>query len=227
MHTLDAGRRSIRTVLLRYLKPGSFGVLVAALGLTKGLAAETKGGKPDRSAMHYPAPRKQMSGVSGYAVRPGDLLRIHVFQEDDWDTEARVSEDGTIHFPLLGRVLVAGKTTHQVAAILKELLGKDYPVNPQVAVSVLESEQKMTILGEVQKPGAYAFPLERPLNLLEAIAMAGGYTRLADPGRITVKRKEGGKEKLYRVNAKAMAHREVEPFELLPNDIITVPESLF
>ncbi|CAF0703256.1 polysaccharide biosynthesis/export family protein [Candidatus Methylacidithermus pantelleriae] len=222
------GSRQIHFTGLIHLIVGSLTLLGAALGPMEVLGKETKGKSPLHLSSREPVVAgKQTGSLPGYAVRPGDLLRIHVFQEDDLDTEARVSEDGTIHFPLLGRVLVAGKTTHQVAAILKELLGKDYLVNPQVVVSVLESEQKITILGQVQKPGAYALPLERPLNLLEAIAMAGGYTRLADPGRITVKRKEGGKEKVYRVNAKAMAHREVEPFTVLPDDIITVPESLF
>jgi protein involved in polysaccharide export with SLBB domain len=207
---------------------GAFGWLFLSFVLPLGAhGAETlKGVQKGRVSSQALAASSQVLRAL-HAVRPGDLLRIHVFREDDLDTEARVSQDGTITFPLLGRVAVAGKYPQEIAATLRELLGRDYLVNPQVTVSVIESERKITVLGQVQKPGSYTLPMERRINVLEAVGLAGGFTRLADPSHVTVKRKEGGKETVYRINAKAMANREIEAFEVLPDDIITVAESLF
>jgi protein involved in polysaccharide export with SLBB domain len=71
-------------------------------------------------------------------------------------------------------------------------------------------------------------PEREKVTLLDAIAMAGGYTRIADPSKVTLKRKEGGKETIIRLNAKTMA-KDVRnaSFEILPGDVITIGESLF
>jgi polysaccharide export outer membrane protein len=71
-------------------------------------------------------------------------------------------------------------------------------------------------------------PEREKITLLDAIAMAGGYSRIADPAKITLKRKEGGREKIVRLNAKAMAKDErVDSYEIQPGDVITVGESIF
>ena len=171
----------------------------------------------------------QDSPRANYVLAANDLIGIKVFQEDDLETRVRISKDGTITFPLIGVIRVGGKTPQEAARGIRDMLAKGYLINPQVTVSVLEyTKYRLTVLGQVQKPGSYDFPDRERLTLLEAIGMAGGYTRIADPGKIVVKRISNGKESVYRVNAKKMASRvDSSAFEVMPGDVITVGESIF
>jgi polysaccharide export outer membrane protein len=166
---------------------------------------------------------------TNYRLSANDLLSIAVFQEDDLTTTVRISKDGTINFPLIGIVKIGDKTAHEAARVIEDLLAKDYLVNPQVTLTVLEfSKRKFTILGQVMKPNTYDMPDDSTLNLLQAIGLAGGYTRIANPSKITLKRQEGSRETVYKLDAKSMARSEsIKRFEVLPGDTITVGESLF
>jgi protein involved in polysaccharide export with SLBB domain len=164
-----------------------------------------------------------------YALAPNDLLEIRVFQEDDLASRLRISPSGTINFPLIGVVTVGGLSPQEAAAAIRAKLAKDYLVNPQVTVTVFEyGKRRFAVLGEVQKAGTFDMPEREKVTLLDAIAMAGGYTRIADPSKVTLKRKDGGKETIIRLNAKTMA-KDVRTgsFVVLPGDVITVGESLF
>lgn len=164
-----------------------------------------------------------------YLLSPDDLVEIKVFQEDDLHTTARISRDGMIVFPLVGPVKIGGVTVERAAAILRERLQANQLVDPQVNVTVMEyAKRRFTVLGEVQRPGAYEIPDRDSLNLLEAIGMAGGFTRIAQPAKVTLKREVQGRERVYKLNAKKMAHDPATPtFLIRPNDIITVGERLF
>jgi protein involved in polysaccharide export with SLBB domain len=167
--------------------------------------------------------------ATSYILAPNDLIDVKVFQEDDLESKLRISKDGTITFPLIGSVKVGGKTPQDAARVIRDGLAKGYLVNPQVSVNVLEfTKYRVTVLGQVQKPGSYDFPNRESLGLLEAIGLAGGYTRGANPSKVIVKRVEGGKEKVYQLNAKSMASQgTTKGFEVLPGDVITVAESIF
>ena len=169
------------------------------------------------------------AAASSYTLLPNDMIDIRVFQEDDLQTTTRVARDGTLNFPLIGVVRVGGKTTQEAAKLLRDLLEKDYLVNPQVTVSVREySKRTFTILGQVQRPGVYDFAENQTLTLLQAVGMAQGYTRLAEPGRITLKREVNGREAVFKLNAKTMARDgENKAFDILPGDTITVGETIF
>ncbi|HEY3897834.1 MAG TPA: polysaccharide biosynthesis/export family protein [Chthoniobacter sp.] len=164
-----------------------------------------------------------------YVLGQNDVLEIKVFQEDDLACRLRISPKGTIIFPLIGVVNVGGVTPQEAAEIIREKLAKDYLVNPQVTVTVYDyGKRRFSVLGEVQKAGTYDMPERERITLLDAIAMAGGYTRIADPAKITLKRKKDGRETIVKLNAKAMARDDkVISFELQPGDVITVGESLF
>jgi polysaccharide export outer membrane protein len=174
-------------------------------------------------------PARAAGDADTYVLVPNDVLDVKVFQEDDLHSTPRISTKGTINFPLIGVVNVAGLTPHQAAAAIRTALAKDFIVNPQVSVDVTEfASHRLTVLGEVQKPGTYDMPERDKVTLLDAIAMAGGYTRIADPSKIALKRTVGGKETVMKFNAKEMAKNvRTATFEVLPNDIITVGESLF
>lgn len=166
---------------------------------------------------------------ANYLLMPRDLLKVKVFQEDDLESTVRVSQDGTVTLPLIGTVKVAGKSVRSAGASIQGLLGARFLVNPQVELTVLEySKRRFTVLGQVTKPGTYDFPDQTPLNLLEAIGMAGGFSRLANPSALIVKRVIDGRQEILKLNAKRMARDEINAsFNILSGDVITVGETLF
>ena len=166
---------------------------------------------------------------ANYVLAPNDLVTVTVFQEDDLMTKARVGNDGTISFPLVGSVRIGGKSVEEAGHIIRARLAKGYLVNPQVNVAVTEFAKRLvTVLGEVQKAGTFEFPNQGPLDLLQAIGLAGGYSNKANPAKIVVKRNINGKDVVFQVNGKALAARQdTQPFEILPGDTVTVAESIF
>jgi len=169
------------------------------------------------------------SGSTDNRLMSNDVVQIKVFQEDDLDSLLRISKDGTITFPLIGSVSLGGKTPQEAALTIKALLAKDYLVNPQVNVTVVEFAKRLfTVLGQVQRPGSYELPNSNTLTLIQAIGMAGGYTRIADPSKIALKRTMDGKGTLLHLNARKMAGGNTESgFSIYSGDIITVGESVF
>jgi len=163
-----------------------------------------------------------------YRLSPNDVVRVKVFQEDDLTTELRLAKDGTATFPLLGVINIGGKTVDEAAAAIRDLLGKDYLVNPQVTLTVVEyAKRRFMVLGQVQKPGSYDIPSEESVSLLQAIAMAGGFTRLAVQSKLTVVRTAGGK-RTFSVDVKSNANDpNTKPFEIQPDDTIIVAERVF
>jgi protein involved in polysaccharide export with SLBB domain len=169
-------------------------------------------------------------GTGGDTVlHNNDLIRITVFGEDDLLTETRISKGGTITFPLLGALHLSGKTVDEATAEIRQKLDKDYVINPHVTLMVLEyATQWVTVLGEVQKPGTVEIPPEGGLDVLGAIALAGGYTKIAAPNRITIRRQVNGQDQLIRVDGKKLANdTSVKVFYVLPGDMITVGQSIF
>lgn len=166
---------------------------------------------------------------SNYALSANDMVKLKVFQEDDLESSVRISKDGTATFPLIGPVKIGGKSPQDAAKLIRDLLAKDYLVNPQVNLTVMEyAKRRFVVLGQVQRPGSYDMPDRDSMRLLQAIGMAGGYTRIADPGKIMLKRSVGGKEEIFKLNAKSMAKGDSKAeFEVLPGDVITVGESIF
>jgi polysaccharide export outer membrane protein len=158
-----------------------------------------------------------------------DLVEVTVFQEDDLATKARIGNDGTITMPLVGSVKIAGKSVDEAAQIIRARLMPRYLINPQVTVAVTDfAKRYVTVIGEVQKGGTFEFPYEGGLNLLQAIGLAGGYSKNANPKKVTVKRMMNGKEQSVTVDAKAMAAKaDSKVMEIFPGDTITVAESPF
>jgi polysaccharide export outer membrane protein len=164
-----------------------------------------------------------------YVLCPSDVVQVKVYQEDDLESKLRISRDGTTTFPLIGVINLGGKTVDQAATLIREELAKDYLVNPQVSVSVLEyAKRRFTVLGQVQKPGTYEIPNEESVFFLQAIAMAGGYTRLANRGNVMVTRTIAGRKTAVSLDVNHAASDPNTPqFTILPDDIITVSERIF
>ncbi len=164
-----------------------------------------------------------------YVLSPNDVVQVRVYQEDDLETKMRIGKDGTTSFPLIGVINLGGKTVAQAADLIRARLADGYLVNPQVTVSVIEyAKRRFTVLGQVQKPGTYEIPNEESMTFLQAVAMAGGYTRLANRGSVTVTRMVGGKKTNFNLDLKsATSDLNTQPFEILPDDTITVAERIF
>jgi protein involved in polysaccharide export with SLBB domain len=164
-----------------------------------------------------------------YKISPKDVLDVRVFQESDLDGVIRVAGDGTANFPLIGPVKIAGLTVAEANQTVAARFHDGYLVNPQVSIVVRTYAKKFfMILGEVAKSGAYDLEGDDEIPLLQAIAMAGGYTKVANPGKIIVKRVVDGKEMIFQFNAKKIAHGDVQSGAMIHSgDVITVPESIF
>lgn len=197
--------------------------IVFALSLCFGLTIRPVSGQEDGA----PIPRAERVPET-YRLSPNDVVRITVFQEDDLSTVTRISKDGTLQFPLIGRARVGGSSLQGAVEILERQL-REYLVRPQVAITVLDySKRRFTIMGQVNRPGSFDMPDEASVNLIEAIGMAGGYTRIANASKVILKREEDGVEKTYRLDAKRMSRDEdMERFPVLPGDTIIVGESIF
>ena len=172
-----------------------------------------------------------ISAPSGYRLSANDQITVEVFGEDDLRTNGRLNGEGNLSVPLLGAVHLGGLTLTEAAARLTELYGRDYLVNPKVNVALIGyAKRRFTILGQINRPGSYEMPEGNPggIDLLEAVAMAGGYTRIAAPERISVRRhRDGGSDQFLKVNAKRLAKGEGGSFQVLPGDTVTVGESIF
>jgi polysaccharide export outer membrane protein len=171
----------------------------------------------------------ETGAAANYRLSPNDLIYVKVFQEDDLNSTLRISEDGTIIFPLIGSVKIAGDSVETASRTIRDLLDARFLVNPQVTLTVLGyANRHITLLGQVQKPGDYNLRDQGSVSLLQAVGMAGGFTRLANSANIIVKRNVDGTEKIVHLNGKTMASDDhSEPFVILPGDTITVTERFF
>jgi polysaccharide export outer membrane protein len=125
-----------------------------------------------------------------YVVGATDVLAVTVYDNDDLDTVTRVSSEGTIIMPLIGRVAVSGMTVSEVVRQITAMFADGYLVEPQVTVFVKEyRSSKATVLGEVNQPGLHE--LQGHISFLEVISKAGGFTSQA--GNVaTIKRQANG-----------------------------------
>ncbi len=164
---------------------------------------------------------------SDYVLQASDVLRVQVFQEDDLTREVRVSQEYSIVLPMIGSVDLRGKTLRQAEEMIRDLYDRDYLVNPQVNVIVLEyAKRTVNVLGSVNQPGAVLFPQEEDLTLLDAISRAGGFNRLADRKRVKLSRTlADGRTESTEVNTDDLIKSgNTKTFILQRDDVIFVPE---
>jgi len=159
-----------------------------------------------------------------YQINPGDVLDIRVYGQNDLSKAGRVSADGRVSFPLVGRVDVAGLTTFQAEDKLARQLADGYLVNPQVIIEI-SHYSKVYVAGQVKMPGAYE--LRGPLTVLEAITLAGGLTDVAHPVRSRILRRTAdGARHIIKVDLKRIIENDdqTENIALKPGDVVIVGE---
>jgi len=170
--------------------------------------------------------RTNEAAEGDHKIAPLDIITIDVVGEKDLSKELRVSTSGTITFPFLGSIEVKGKTPAEVENLIKEKLGKDYLVDPQVIITVKEYRSRtVLVIGQVNKPGLIALPAEQKLGILEAIGQAGDLAKSANKNRIEVSRK--GKTQKFTLDDLKKDTNPEKKFWLEPGDVIYVHESFF
>ena len=185
----------------------SFGALVQSLGaliLSIGLLAACA--TPPDSCEPTAATE---SDVTAYRLGPGDELQVNVFNEPDLSGKFRLDGQGSVALPLVGEIPADKLNTRELEdAIEARLRASDYLLNPQVSIQVL-TYRPVYILGEVNNPGQYQY--ESGMTVINAVALASGYTYRARESKITIER--GGCTFLAQPDT-----------VVLPDDVITVPE---
>jgi polysaccharide export outer membrane protein len=167
--------------------------------------------------------------IPGYAqkesllIGPGDMLHVQVFDTPELEQHARVTDTGDLPLVLGGNVRVAGLTPAQAALAIDDSLTKgQFLLRPKVAVTVEEySTQKVSVLGEVKAPGAYA--INTPRSVLDVLTLAGGLTDVAER-KVLIERR-GTRERVpYFVSNKADVALD-SAVQVNPGDSVIVPKT--
>ena len=159
------------------------------------------------------------------SLGPGDIFEVRVYGEKDLSDVYRVSDAGTISFPLAGTIYVNKLDSTEVVAKLTTRLEK-YLKNPQVSVFIKEFQsKKVYVFGQVRKPGTFSY--QDGMNIIQAITLAGGLQPLANPNATYINRVVNGAEQRIKVAIQDIGQGEAPNIYLKPGDIVYVPESMF
>ena len=158
-----------------------------------------------------------------YSIQPGDLLEVSVWREDYLEREVAVQPDGMISFPLVGVVKAAGGSVSDLQLRVAERLSQYFP-DPVVTVSIKEIRgHKIYILGQVQRPGD--FIMNPTIDVMQALALAGGTTPFAELNNIKILRRSGDVQRLieFRYSDVARGRNLQQNVILQSGDVIIVP----
>ena len=196
--------------------PGLHGMQRMLVGVTCFLlacAGNPLPGSPGNSHIDPEAPDTAAGANAAYRLGSGDLLRVIVFGEEDLSGEFEVDDTGAVSFPLIGQVSAEGRTLRSFEAAVGERLREGYLKDPRVSIQVL-SYRPFYIIGQVEEPGEY--PFVSGMNVLNAVALSGGFTPRANTKKALITR--DGSEGAYPVTPQTL---------LEPGDMIRIPERFF
>lgn len=187
--------------------------IVCALFLFAGLASV----RAQQSAAPVPgAATASDTGTNGsYTLGSGDKVRVNVFGQADLQGEYVIDGAGFVQLPLIGQTKAAGITVAEFQKQVTEKLGNGYLINPNVDVEVV-AYRPFYIIGEVRTPGQYSYV--NGMSVLNAVALAGGYSDRADKSEIYIRRNGASKEVEYPAD---------ETTKVSPGDIVRVSERFF
>jgi protein involved in polysaccharide export with SLBB domain len=155
-----------------------------------------------------------------------DLFIVRVYGEPDLSGDYRVGADGTIDFPLAGRIAVKGLSVGEVQREIVTRLKAGYLLNPQVTVMVKDfNSRKVSVLGQVVHPGAVSyFP---NMTIVDAIASAGGFTGVAAKNSVNLRREVTGKVETRTFPVADITEGRSPNISIMPGDVLVVEERLF
>jgi len=202
-----------RQALQRWLGVRSF-TIVAAMLVACAAAV-------DNSRVRLPPP------IESSTVGPDDVFVMRIVGEKDLPEEYQVASDGTVDLPYVHRVNVSGLEPHEIARAVRErLIQEKILSDPSVVVMIKEyRSKKITVLGQVQKPGS--FPLTSGLTLLQVVSLSGGFTSIAktDHVRLTRKLKDGSKTVVLSVDSITDGRSPDVPLQA--GDVLYISERVF
>ena len=153
--------------------------------------------------------------TSEHLIGAGDIVAINVFGEEDLSPKLKVDDRGTISYPFLGELKVAGLSTDELQRTIHDGLKGDYLIDPKVAVNI-DEHRPFYINGEVRSPGAFSY--QPGMTVRKAMSLAGGMTDRASSRKIFLVRENGAESERIRVD---LDH------PVGPGDTITIEQSFF
>jgi polysaccharide export outer membrane protein len=199
-------------------------VALTFLGAAFAVSAAAQTAPPAKTPPAGASQEAKDTFVRAYRVGPGDLLEIKVFEVDQLSQTVRVSEDGSITLPLLGRVVVEGLTQEGAVQKLTGLLQAKYVKNPQVTIFIKEyKNQQVAVIGAVENAGSYELVGRK--NLLQIISMAGGFTEAAGNDIFILREGPDGQTRTIAIDLKDLTINANPALNvpIEPNDVINVP----
>jgi protein involved in polysaccharide export with SLBB domain len=166
--------------------------------------------------------------AEGTSMGPGDVFRMQIVGEKDLPEEYQVASDGTVDLPYVQRLKVGGLEPQEVARLVREkLMEKKILTDPNVVVSIKEyATKRVTVLGQVQKPGSFA--LTPGLTLIQALSLAGGLNAIANSDRVNLTRKNrNGSARTVVLSVEAITDGRSPDVPLQGGDQIFVHERVF
>lgn len=159
-------------------------------------------------------------GESEYRLGPEDVVQVWIWKELDSSVTAMVRPDGKVSLPLVGEVQARGKTVGELQAEIADRM-RAYIADPVVTVIVTEiNSPQISVLGKVEKPDLYK--IRQRITVLDAIAMAGGFTEFAKRDKVIIIRNNSPRQQILRVDLKRPDKIDGAAFYLQPSDIVYV-----
>jgi polysaccharide export outer membrane protein len=185
---------------------------------------EKPAAKPQDTLQQLQSKAAVAADSDNYIIGPEDVLYIYVWKEENLSRSVPVRMDGMISIPLVDDIKAAGMTPLQLKEVLLTKL-REFVETPDVTVIVSEANSyKVYVQGEVKTPGV--FKLRSETTIVQLIIMAGGFTDWANQKKITIMRKEGGKDTRIVVNYKKIVEGDegAKDVMLKSGDIIIIPQ---
>jgi polysaccharide export outer membrane protein len=174
-----------------------------------------------RPVYDFDAERK---ATHAYSVGPGDVLQVRAWKNEALSQRVTVRPDGYVTLPLVGEVLAAGRNVEAIAKDVTQVATKYYTETPVISVEVAELHSyRVYVLGEVGRPGEYT--PRGQVTVLQAIALAGGFTRFAAPDKVTIVRRDSrGERRIPFCYEQVVEKGDLrENLPLQSNDTVIVP----
>jgi polysaccharide biosynthesis/export protein VpsN len=175
----------------------------------------------DNSHVKLPAP------VESTTLGPGDVFQMQIVREKDLPEEYQIASDGTVDLPYIHRLHVAGLEPQEVARLIRQkLMEQKILTDPSVVVSAKEyNSKRITVLGQVQKPGS--FPLTPGMTLIQALSLAGGLTSIANKDRVNLTRKSKDGARTVVLSVDAITEGRSPDLPLQAGDHLYIHERVF
>lgn len=202
------GLSALKTLPVVWYQYALFGLLLCFCAVGSGAFAQVAG---------------QPIGGEAYRIGPEDVLEISVWKEEGLEREVLVRPDGGVSFPLAGNIQVAGKTPEDVESEITAKIRKYIP-DAVVSVSVAKiSGYSIFVIGKVKKPGQ--FVVGRYVDVIQALTLAGGLTPYASENKISVLRRDAGKEIVlpFRYSSIKSGKNLKQNVILKSGDVVVVP----